>query len=81
MMEIVPPVAVDLILDPFLLNVLPRSLAPTAAWTVIVAAAAWLISGWIVRASQAIVDEAVPEQADPQGGQETGAEVDEKKRA
>ncbi|RVX73608.1 hypothetical protein B0A52_02497 [Exophiala mesophila] len=33
LMEHVPPVAVDVILDPFILNVLPRSLLPTGLWT------------------------------------------------
>lgn len=46
-MENVPPVAVDLILDPFLFNIFPRSLVPTAIWTVIIAIVAYFIGGWI----------------------------------
>ena len=36
-MECVPPVSADIILDPFIANVLPRSLAPTAIYIVSVA--------------------------------------------
>ncbi|KAF4123631.1 hypothetical protein GMORB2_6332 [Geosmithia morbida] len=39
-----PPVLVDLILDPFLLNVLPRSLAPTVGYVVAVAIATWFVA-------------------------------------
>lgn len=39
-----PPVLVDLILDPFLFNVLPRSLLPTAAYIVILAIGSWFLS-------------------------------------
>lgn len=50
------PVDVDIILDPFILNVLPRSLGPTAIYISGVAAAAFFISGliyrWIVATSQ-----------------------------
>ncbi|KAJ5108434.1 hypothetical protein N7456_005109 [Penicillium angulare] len=47
LMETVPPVAVDLILDPFLFNVFPRSLVPTAGWIVIVALVAFLVARWV----------------------------------
>jgi hypothetical protein len=43
------PVDVDIILDPFILNILPRSLGPTAIYITIVAVAAWFISGYIYR--------------------------------
>ena len=49
LMERVPPVAVDIILDPFLGNVFPRSLVPTAIWILVVAAIAVLV-GWFVAA-------------------------------
>lgn len=42
-----PPVDVDLILDPYVLNVFPRSLGPTAVYIVILAIGAWLVSGYI----------------------------------
>ncbi|KAL2130526.1 hypothetical protein VTI74DRAFT_6267 [Chaetomium olivicolor] len=51
LMSHVPPVYVDIILDPFLFNVLPRSVAGTACYIVVVAVAAWFlagrIAGWI----------------------------------
>lgn len=37
------------VLDPFLLNVLPRSLAPVALYITGVAVAAWFVSGHIYR--------------------------------
>lgn len=49
LMEHVPPVHVDLILDPYLLNVFPQSLGPTAIYVGIVAVLAWLLSGWAYR--------------------------------
>ncbi|KAK4241370.1 hypothetical protein C8A03DRAFT_41197 [Achaetomium macrosporum] len=51
LMSNVPPVDADIILDPFLFNVLPRSLAGTACYIVAVAAAAYLaarrVASWI----------------------------------
>jgi len=47
LMENVPPVHVDLILDPYLFNVFPQSLIPTAAYIAIVALFALPISGLI----------------------------------
>ncbi|KAK2071955.1 hypothetical protein P8C59_006336 [Phyllachora maydis] len=44
------PVDVDIILDPFLLGVLPRSLAPTAAYVVVVAAVSYLVARHVVLA-------------------------------
>lgn len=46
-MRDVPPVDVDLILDPFLLNVFPRSLVPTAGWIAVVAGVAVVVARWI----------------------------------
>lgn len=43
-MQTVPPVLVDIILDPYVLNVLPRSLVPTAAYILVVAVASWFLS-------------------------------------
>lgn len=39
-----PPVEVDIILDPYLLNIFPRSLVPTAVYIIIVAVCAWVVS-------------------------------------
>jgi len=47
LMETVPPVLVDVILDPFLFNVFPKSLVPTAVYIVILAIVAWFLSGFI----------------------------------
>ncbi|KAJ5676125.1 hypothetical protein N7462_009022 [Penicillium macrosclerotiorum] len=47
LMRAVPPVAVDLVLDPFLWNVFPRSLVPTAGWIVIVGAVAVVVARWV----------------------------------
>ncbi|KAJ5624506.1 hypothetical protein N7510_000815 [Penicillium lagena] len=47
LMRDVPPVSVDLILDPFLLNVFPRSLVPTAGWIVAVAVLAVFVARWL----------------------------------
>ena len=44
-----PPVDVDIILDPFLLNILPQSLGPTAIYIAIVAIGAWFLSGAVFR--------------------------------
>lgn len=38
------PVLADLILDPYLLNVLPRTLLPTVGYIVLVAAASWALA-------------------------------------
>lgn len=37
------------VLDPYILNILPRSLAPTAAYITLVAIGAWFLSGFIYR--------------------------------
>lgn len=49
LMKYVPPVHVDLILDPYLFNVFPQSLGSTAIYIVIVAVLAWFLSGWAYR--------------------------------
>lgn len=46
-MENVPPVFVDIILDPYLFNVLPRSLAPTVAYIILLAIGSWYLSKYI----------------------------------
>ncbi|CAG8890660.1 unnamed protein product [Penicillium egyptiacum] len=58
LMQNVPPVAVDLILDPFLFNVFPRSLVPTAGWIVLVAVLALVIGRWAVKEVGRAVDDA-----------------------
>jgi hypothetical protein len=46
-MENVPPVYVDIILDPYLLNVLPRSLVPTGIYLIIIAFLSWFLAIFI----------------------------------
>jgi hypothetical protein len=45
----VPPVLVDIILDPYLLNIFPKSLVPTAGYLIILAFGSWFLSGLIWR--------------------------------
>ncbi|KAG5913764.1 hypothetical protein E4U42_000886 [Claviceps africana] len=47
-----PPVLVDLILDPFLLNVLPRSLLPTVGYLLLVGVTTWSVARWIASGLQ-----------------------------
>ncbi|CAI7567502.1 unnamed protein product [Penicillium glandicola] len=58
LMQNVPPVAVDLILDPFLFNVFPRSLVPTAGWIVLVAVLAVVLGRWAVKEVGRVVGDA-----------------------
>ena len=47
LMDSVPPVFVDIILDPFLFNVFPRSLVPTAIYIIVLAIGSWFLSKFI----------------------------------
>lgn len=47
LMSSVEPVRVDIILDPFLFNVLPRSLLPIVGYIVVVAAGSWFLARYI----------------------------------
>ncbi|KAH0558340.1 hypothetical protein GP486_005003 [Trichoglossum hirsutum] len=44
LMQAAPPVDVDIILDPYLFNIFPRSLLPTAVYIAILAVVAWFLS-------------------------------------
>ncbi|KAK4152041.1 hypothetical protein C8A00DRAFT_44858 [Chaetomidium leptoderma] len=55
LMSNVPPVDVDVILDPFLYNVLPRSIAGTAIYIVGVAIVGFLLAGMIASSLQGLV--------------------------
>jgi hypothetical protein len=46
LMNVVPPIHVDIILDPYLFNIFPKSLGPTAIYIVIIAIVGWFLSGW-----------------------------------
>ena len=52
----VPPVLVDIILDPYVLNVFPKSLVPTAGYLTVLAIGAWFLSGVIWRILVQIAD-------------------------
>lgn len=56
LMESVPPVVADIILDPFLGNVFPRSLMPTTGWICIVSCFAVLIARWVAREFVSVVN-------------------------
>jgi len=47
LMEHVPPVFVDIILDPYIFNVFPQSLLPTAAYLILLAIGSWFLSKWV----------------------------------
>jgi hypothetical protein len=47
LMDNVPPVLVDIILDSYILNIFPRSLVPTAGYVLLVAVMSWFLSGYI----------------------------------
>ncbi|KAK1240748.1 hypothetical protein MKX07_006181 [Trichoderma sp. CBMAI-0711] len=49
-----PPVLVDLILDPYIYNVLPQSLVPKVCYLVVVGIASWLVARWAAKALTAI---------------------------
>lgn len=49
LMQRAPPVVADVILDPYLGNIFPRSLIPTAGWMVLVCVLAMVIARCLVR--------------------------------
>jgi hypothetical protein len=59
LMDIIPPVAVDIILDPYILNVFPKSLLPTAGYIIVIATGSWFLSAWISKTLKAQVNEPV----------------------
>ncbi|KAL4944037.1 hypothetical protein BDV06DRAFT_188399 [Aspergillus oleicola] len=71
LMENVPPVLADVILDPFLMNVFPRSLVPTAGWIVVVAVSAVLIARWIAREFAGVVSSVGKDVGDSKEGKKT----------
>ncbi|KIX09601.1 uncharacterized protein Z518_00681 [Rhinocladiella mackenziei CBS 650.93] len=48
LMETVPPVAVDVILDPYILNVFPSSLLSITVYLVLISVGAWFLSGQVL---------------------------------
>ncbi|THZ75655.1 hypothetical protein D6C84_09034 [Aureobasidium pullulans] len=57
LMQYPPPVDVDIILDPYLLNIFPQSLLPTAAYIILLAGASWFLSGFAWAKLQLFVHE------------------------
>ncbi|KAL7819755.1 hypothetical protein V8C26DRAFT_427680 [Trichoderma gracile] len=49
-----PPVLVDLILDPYIYNVLPQSLVPTVCYLLVVGIASWFVARWAAKSLAAI---------------------------
>lgn len=60
-MKTPPPVLVDLVLDPYLYNVVPRSLVPTAGYLVIVGIVTWFVAQWIASTLRTIASPAESE--------------------
>ncbi|KAJ0421935.1 hypothetical protein BJY00DRAFT_101741 [Aspergillus carlsbadensis] len=56
LMENVPSVLADIILDPFLGNIFPRSLVPTACWVAVVTVLAVLVARWAAGEFGRLVD-------------------------
>lgn len=56
LMSDVPPVLVDIILDPYLLSVFPKSLVPTAGYLLVLAVGGWYLSSLIWRLLIQIAD-------------------------
>ncbi|KAJ8070979.1 hypothetical protein OCU04_001333 [Sclerotinia nivalis] len=48
LMENVPPILIDIILDPYIFNVLPRSLVPTIAYVILLAVGSWYASKYVM---------------------------------
>ncbi|KAM6488184.1 hypothetical protein HDV62DRAFT_347135 [Trichoderma sp. SZMC 28011] len=57
-----PPVLVDLILDPYLYNVLPQSLLPTVCYLVVVGLVSWFVAQWAASSLTAIASSAKSDQ-------------------
>ncbi|KAF5866124.1 hypothetical protein ETB97_000658 [Aspergillus alliaceus] len=56
LMENVPPVAADVILDPFIWNIFPQSLVPTACYICIVGCLAVVIAWWVLGELERVAD-------------------------
>jgi hypothetical protein len=62
LMQSPPPVLTDVILDPYLFNIFPASLLPTATYLIIVAVASWFVARYIATWLQSIA--ATPDDKD-----------------
>ncbi|RAH82542.1 hypothetical protein BO86DRAFT_388710 [Aspergillus japonicus CBS 114.51] len=79
LMQSVSPVVVDVILDPYLGNVFPRSLVPTAGWVVVVAGVAVFVGRWVVAELGRVVDSIASEEQEQEQEGEIGGEREAKK--
>ncbi|KAF3075596.1 hypothetical protein CFAM422_002297 [Trichoderma lentiforme] len=61
-----PPVLVDLILDPYLYNVLPQSLVPTMCYLVVVGVVSWFVAKWVASSLTAIASSTKSDQTKKQ---------------
>ncbi|KAL6791947.1 hypothetical protein J3E68DRAFT_409753 [Trichoderma sp. SZMC 28012] len=61
-----PPVLVDLILDPYLYNVLPQSLGPTVCYLVVVGVVSWFVAKWVASSLTAIASSTKSDQTKKQ---------------
>ncbi|KAL7950572.1 hypothetical protein V8C42DRAFT_306904 [Trichoderma barbatum] len=61
-----PPVLVDLILDPYIYNVLPQSLVPTVCYLVVVGVVSWFVAKWVAGSLSAIASSATNDQTKKQ---------------
>ncbi|KAI0130771.1 hypothetical protein F4814DRAFT_444906 [Daldinia grandis] len=61
LMRDVPPVHVDIILDPFVFGLLPRSLLPTVGYIIVVAITSWFIARYISICLRNLAAETTPE--------------------
>lgn len=71
---------VDVILDPFILNVFPRSLVPTAVWIIVVTVLAWYIGGWVVKTLSEIISSAAAADDESKVKENKGQEDNKKKQ-
>lgn len=63
LMSDVPPVLVDVILDPYILNVFPKSLTSTAGYLIILAILGWFLAGLVWRLLLQVADEGASQAA------------------
>ena len=56
-----PPVLVDLILDPYTYNLIPRSLLPTIGYLTLVGIITWFVARWIATSLRSIASSAEEE--------------------
>jgi hypothetical protein len=62
LMDNVPPVAADIILDPFLWNIFPQSLVPTACFVCVVGCLAAVIGWWVLGQLGRVIDSLTSQQ-------------------